>query len=397
MKFNFICSQCARRFDIDPHLSVCPECSRSQEADQPLAGVLEVELHPDTAAVQAADTAALLPVESRYFPPIPVGNTPLWQPRALRREFGMPRLYIKDDGANPTSSLKDRASFLVSAFAAKHGIGEIVVASTGNAGSSMAGVGAAAGQKVILFLPKTAPAAKLVQALQYGATVHRVDGPYDLAYELSVAYSQQSGGMSRNTAYNPMTIEGKKTVSLELVQQLEKTPEFVFVGTGDGCITSGVYKGFRDLKQLGIIDTIPTVVSVQAETSDALYRAFHTGRFEYKPTHTVADSICVDVPRNGFHALAQLKTHGGRVITVSDEMILDAQARLSRTTGLFTEPASAAAFAGFVKIRSELRDDAVVVILATGNGLKDSAAATKGIDVPERVIRSLDDIQPPPG
>ena len=390
MKFNYTCSECGQRFDIDPRLTVCPDCSRKQAPDQPLAGVLEVELHPD--ADQAFDAAALLPVEKRYFPPIPIGNTPLWQPQTLRREFDMPLLYIKDDGANPTSSLKDRASFLVSAFAAKHGIHEIVVASTGNAGSSMAGVGAAAGQQVILFLPKTAPLAKLVQALQYGATVYRVDGPYDLAYDLSLAYSKKSGGMSRNTAYNPMTIEGKKTVSLELFTQLKRVPDVVFVGTGDGCITSGVYKGFRDLKQLGMIDAIPTIVSVQAETSDALHRAFYSGRFENKPTHTVADSICVDVPRNGIHAVAQLKRFGGRVITVSDEMILAAQARLSRTTGLFTEPASAAAFAGFVKIRSELPDNAVVVILATGNGLKDSSAASRGIQVPERIIRSLDDI-----
>lgn len=390
MEFNYICSQCGRRFDIDPRLNVCPDCGRNQSPDQPLAGVLEVELRG--AAPPSFDPAALLPVEKRYFPPIPVGNTPLWEPRALRREFDLPQLYIKDDGANPTSSFKDRASFLVSAFAAKHGIGEIVVASTGNAGSSMAGVGAAAGQKVILFLPKTAPAAKLVQALQYGATVHRVDGPYDLAYDLSLAYSKKSGGMSRNTAYNPMTIEGKKTVSTELFRQLNRAPDVVFVSAGDGCITAGVYKGFRDLKQLGFIESIPTVVAVQAETSNALYRAFRTGRFDSQPSHTVADSICVDVPRNGLHALIQLQKFGGRVVTVSDEMILAAQARLSRTTGLFTEPAGAAAFAGFVKIRPELRDDAVVVILATGNGLKDTGAAARGVQVPERVIRSLDDI-----
>jgi threonine synthase len=390
MNFNYICSECNRRFEIDPRLTVCPDCCRRQVPDQPLTGVLEVELQGTADA--SVDPAELLPVERRYFPPIPVGNTPLWRPQALRRQFEMPSLYIKDDGANPTSSLKDRASFLVSAFAAKHGINEIVVASTGNAGSSMAGVGAAAGQDVILFLPQTAPAAKLVQALQYGATVHRVDGPYDLAYDLSLAYSKTKGGMNRNTAFNPMTIEGKKTVSLELVRQLGKAPDVVFVGTGDGCITAGVYKGFRDLKQLGMIDAVPTVVAVQAETANALHRAFQSGRFDSRPAHTVADSICVDVPRNGIHALAQLKKFGGQVITVSDEMILAAQAQLSRTTGLFTEPASAAAFAGFVKIRSELPDDAVIVILATGNGLKDSSAAARGIHIPDGVVRSLDDI-----
>ncbi|MBC2743571.1 MAG: pyridoxal-phosphate dependent enzyme [Desulfosarcina sp.] len=293
---------------------------------------------------------------------------------------------------NPTSSFKDRASFLVSAFAGKFGIRDIVLASTGNAGSSMAGVGAAAGQRVTLFLPEAAPAAKLVQALQYGATVHRVRGNYDLAYDLSMTFSVKKGGMNRNTAYNPMTIEGKKTVSLELYQQLKGTPDYIFVATGDGCILAGVYKGFRDLKRLGLIDRIPVVYSVQAETSDALYRAFHTGTFENIPTRTIADSICVDVPRNGFHALEQLKKYGGCVITVSDQMILDAQVRLSRSTGLFTEPAGAAAFAGFLKVRSELPTDAIIVLLATGNGLKDSASAEKGITVPETTITDIETI-----
>ena len=389
--FNYICSECGERFDIDPRRYVCPLCSDRQLDNQPLSGVLEVELR-GLADGNKVDIGKLLPVDKRYFPSIPVGNTPLWEPEALRKELGFSALYIKDDGANPTSSFKDRASFLVSAFAKQNGIDTIVVASTGNAGSSMAGIGAAAGQKVILFLPQSAPSAKLIQALQYGATVYRVDGNYDRAYDLSLAYTQVAGGMNRNSAYNPMTIEGKKTVSLELFQQLKKAPDVLFVGTGDGCIVAGVYKGFRDLKQLGYIDDIPQIFSVQSDTSDALYRAFKTGRFENRPTHTVADSICVDVPRNGFHSLSQLNKYDGRVITVSDEMILASQARLSRSTGLFTEPASAAAFAGFLKVKSEIPRDAVVVILATGNGLKDSKAAAQGILIPDRAIRSLDDI-----
>ena len=258
----------------------------------------------------------------------------------------------------------------------------------------MAGIGAAAGQQVTLFLPETAPPAKLVQALQYRATVHRVRGNYDLAYDLSMEYVQARGGMSRNTAYNPMTIEGKKSVSLELYHQLGHTaPDVLFVATGDGCIIAGVYKGFRDLKQLGLIETVPTIFSVQAATSDALYRAFQTGKFDNRPTHTIADSICVDVPRNGFHALKQLKKYGGEVITVSDDEIIEAQARLSGSAGLFTEPASAAAMAGFLKVHAQLDRQASVVILATGNGLKDNRAAEKGITVPAKAVQSIDDIQ----
>lgn len=390
MEFGYVCTQCGNTYTIDPQVMVCPSCAKHQPTDQPLVGILEVAF--SGTVDKNFDVHDLLPVERQYFPPIPVGNTPLWRPSNLRRETGFNNLFIKDDGANPTSSFKDRASFLVSAFAGKFGIRDIVLASTGNAGSSMAGVGAAAGQRVTLFLPEAAPAAKLVQALQYGATVHRVRGNYDLAYDLSMTFSVKKGGMNRNTAYNPMTIEGKKTVSLELYQQLKGTPDYIFVATGDGCILAGVYKGFRDLKRLGLIDRIPVVYSVQAETSDALYRAFHTGTFENIPTRTIADSICVDVPRNGFHALEQLKKYGGCVITVSDQMILDAQVRLSRSTGLFTEPAGAAAFAGFLKVRSELPTDAIIVLLATGNGLKDSASAEKGITVPETTITDIETI-----
>jgi len=390
MKFNYICSECGRRYEIEPHLYVCPACSVRQAADQPLAGVLEVELHGGIG--ENFEIADLLPVDGRYFPPIPVGNTPLWEPQRLRRATGFAHLYCKDEGANPTSSLKDRASFLVSAFAARHDLHTVAVASTGNAGSSMAGVGAAAGQRVVLFLPAGAPPAKLIQALQYGATVHRVDGSYDRAYDLCMGFVAETGAVSRNTGHNPMTIEGKKTVALEIFRQLKRSPDCIFVSAGDGCITSGVYKGFRDLRQLGLTDTVPKVFAVQATGSDALLRAFRHGKFAGAPSRTVADSICVDVPRNGVHALAQLKTYGGRVLAVSDEAILDAQARLARSAGLFTEPAGAAAFAGFLAVRGELPAESVVVILATGNGLKDSDAAGKGIRIPEKTVRTLDEI-----
>ncbi len=390
MQFSYTCSDCGQVYPIQPELTVCPTCQEKQMPDQPLQGVMEVELEGQIDP--EFDISDLLPVPRQFFPAIPVGGTPLWQPVNLQHELGLPCLYIKDDGLNPTCSLKDRASFLVSAFAAQHDINEIVLASTGNAGSSMAGIGAAAGQKIILFLPAAAPQAKLVQALQYGATVHRVDGSYDLAYDLALEYCKRFGGMSRSTAFNPMTLEGKKTVSLEIFQQLKSVPDFVFVPTGDGCILSGVYKGFRDLLKLGLIDAIPVVVAVQAAGSDALYRAHQSGAFEAQPSQTIADSICVDAPRNGRHALKQLRKYNGRVITVTDEEIIAAQSHLSRSAGLFSEPAGSAAFAGLLKIAAELPRSAQIVILATGNGLKDIAAASQGIAVPEHTIQNLNDI-----
>jgi threonine synthase len=390
INFTYRCTICSATYEIRPEYTVCPQCASDQQADQPLHGILEVELHGQADA--EFNIADLLPIEPQFFPPIPVGNTPLWEPSRLRRHSGLKNLFIKDDGANPTSSFKDRASWLVSAAARKFGIDEITLASTGNAGSSMAGIGAAAGQHINLFLPESAPPAKLVQALQYGARVFRVNGNYDKAYDLSLAYTRRKGGMNRNTAYNPLTIEGKKTVSLELFAQLGGAPDVVFVSVGDGCILAGVYKGFKDLAQLGYISRVPKIVGVQAETSDALCRAFHSGVFENIPTSTVADSICVDVPRNGVHALSMLKSYDGLMMTVSDQEIIEAQSELSRTTGLFTEPAGAAAYAGLKKMAEGLVPDSIVVVLATGNGLKDTNSAALGLEVLEPCIDTIDDI-----
>jgi len=390
MKFGYICTECGEKFEITPELMVCPSCSANQKTDEPVRGILEVTL--EGSADRNFDIHTLLPVEKQFFPSVPVGNTPLWKPENIRKKTGFKNLYIKDDGVNPTFSFKDRASFLVSAFAKKHGINEIVLASTGNAGSSMAGIGAAAGQKITIFLPETAPVAKLVQAIQYGANVFKVKGNYDLAYDFSLEYSRINGGMNRNTGYNPMTIEGKKTVSLEIFQQLDQAPDYVFVSTGDGCILAGVIKGFKDLLHLGIIEKMPVVYSVQAETSDALYRAYHTGVFENIPTSTVADSICVDVPRNGYHALKLLKEYDGRIIRVSDSEILSAQHELASTAGLFSEPAGATAYAGFLSEGNNIDKDAVVAVITTGNGLKDVASAMKGIKQPTKSITSVKEV-----
>ena len=390
MQTNYQCSQCQKTFSIEPDLMVCPDCSQKQKSDEPLRGVLEVRYQKEVG--KDFDLYQLLPVEKEFFPPIPVGNTPLWQPLNLRSKYQLPRLFIKDDGVNPTGSFKDRASVLVAAFAKKYQINDITLASTGNAGSSMAGVGAAAGLNITLFLPEAAPKAKMIQALQYGARVILVRGNYDKAYDLSLEYSRKVGGLNRSTAYNPMTLEGKKTVSLEIFKQLEQAPDYIFVPTGDGCILGGVYKGFQDLLQIKLISKMPTIFAVQATGSNAIARAFKNKKFDYKSSTTVADSISVDIPRNGYYALAQLQRYQGSCITVTDQEILQAQVELSQSCGLFSEPAGATSFAGLKKISNQLDPKSSIVLLATGNGLKDTVSALKGIKQKEIIIDSLDDI-----
>jgi threonine synthase len=384
MKWFCRCYLCGASYDLVPGRYLCDVCSQQQQADRPLEGVLEL------AWDGVADPHGIpLPVEAEWFAPIPVGNTPLWAPQRLREQFDAPNLWLKDDTCNPSGSFKDRASWLVAAFARKHGVQEIVLASTGNAASSMAAVGAAAGLRIKVFLPASAPPAKRIQVLQYGAELIPVDGSYDQAFDLSLAYSTRTGSMSRNTAYNPLTIEGKKTVSFEIAQDLRQagagTPDHVFVPVGDGVILAGVYRGFEDLLKLGRIQKIPTVWACQAEGSSAIARALASRREGADafgapiPSQTLADSIAVDVPRNGLHALSKLKKYGGQAVIVSDSEILAAQKTLASASGLFAEPSSSAAFAGWLKVRTSIPDQDNCVLLITGSGLKDIKSAALGL------------------
>lgn len=367
---------------------LCPDCRDEVLEGKPLKGVLEVKL-PEAlknslTEFQTTDVFDYLPVEKEYFPSVPVGNTPLIKSKRLNAETGFENLYLKFDGTNPTGSYKDRASYLVSAFAAKNGLNEIVLASTGNAASSMSGIGAAAGQKIIVFLPSSAPKAKLVQCLQYGAQLIPVKGNYDNAFDLSLKFSELTGMLNRNTAYNPLTIEGKKTASFEIINQLGKDADYVFVPTGDGVVLSGIIKGFRDLLFLGVIKKMPKVIAAQSEKSQYIYKAFNTGEFDpaYK-ADTIADSISVDIARNGYNAVEDLKNTNGSSVIVSDDEILKAQQYVSSRSGIFCEPSSAAAAACFFKISKDIPKDSNVVLLLSGHGLKDVENASKLIAIPE--------------
>ncbi|MCX7774658.1 MAG: pyridoxal-phosphate dependent enzyme [Rectinemataceae bacterium] len=390
--WHYRCPTCGSTYAIEPGRYVCDVCATSQRPDEPLRGVLECTWEGDDPALGSLP----LPVEAPYFPPIPVGETPLWAPERLRAELGMPHLWLKDDTCNPSGSYKDRASWLVAAFARKFGIGEIVLASTGNAASSMACIGAAAGIRIKVYVPKAAPIAKRVQILQYGAELVEVDGTYDLAFDQSLAYSRATGMLSRNTAYNPLTIEGKKTASFEIARDLGaalasqgaasvrtdtvyRAPDHVFVPTGDGVIIAGVIRGFEDLLRLGWIEHMPTIWAAQAEGSSAIARALATGRFEAIPSSTIADSISVDIPRNGYYTLNKLRQHKGHAVVVSDADILEAQRSLARMSGLFAEPSSACAYAGFLKARAELDPQSHIVVMLTGSGLKDIRSAARGV------------------
>src|SRR3989475_5727790 len=249
-------------------------------------------------------------------PPLAIGGTPLYQVERLRKYLGMSDLWLKDDTRNPSASLKDRASII----AVTRAEGKTVAcASTGNAASSLAVQAASVGLPCYIFVPQNAPRAKIVQLLMCGAIVFAVQGSYDDAFDLCVEACNVFGWYNRNTGYNPYMVEGKKTVGLEIAEQLGwEVPDTILVPTGDGCIISGVYRGFEDLHQLGMIEHMPRLVAVQAEGSPAIVRALEgDGTVRAYPAHTVADGISVGLPHNGVMAVQCVRASGGHGVTVS--------------------------------------------------------------------------------
>lgn len=399
--FVYRCSTCRKRYQRDAVRYLCPECAKAYRPGMPLLGVLTAEF--DYAAIRRKfkktkpDWSLFSAVERKFFPPYAMVATPFFRSAALGDAFGLADVWIKNDALLPSGSLKDRASFLVVAEANRLGEQTIVTASTGNAASALAAVCAAAGKRAVIFVPQSAPTAKLAQMLLCGAFVVPVKGTYDDAFRLSLEYTARYGGLNRNTAYHPLTIEGKKTVGLEIWQQNAwRVPAMIVVPTGDGVILAGVHKAFSDLRAAGLISKLPRLVCVQASSSDAIHRYLVTGRYRnaVNPT-TIADSISVSIPSNAHLARAAVRESGGFSLTVTDREILAGQRTLAATTGVFAEPAAAAAVAALGKLReaARLKLGDQVVVLITGHGLKDVAAAMKNLRMPAAIAPTAAGLQ----
>ncbi|HXV41938.1 MAG TPA: threonine synthase [Anaerolineae bacterium] len=347
----------------------------------------------------------LLPVMAEaVVPPLTVGWTPLYRTERLAGELGLKHLWVKDDGRLPTASFKDRASAIAVVKAQEKGAQVVTTASTGNAAAALSGLCASVKQPNVIFVPETAPQAKIAQLLTFGSTVMLVKGSYDDAFELCLQAARAYGWYNRNTGYNPYMSEGKKTVSYEICEQLSwQAPDRIFVSVGDGCIIGGVHKGLKDLLALGWIERLPKLMGIQAEGSAYLYQAWKNNEDVLtKPpitAQTVADSISAGLPRDRIKALAAVTETNGAYLTVTDDEILAAIPALARGCGVFAEPAGAAAFAGLVKAINEglISPDERIVVINTGNGLKDVASAMKAVDLvgtqPHRIAPNLDDLE----
>ena len=394
------CIKCGAEYEALPTITTC-SCG----------GVLEIEYDYEyiKSKVSRANLAGnkdftmwryrdFLPMEETSpAPPLRVGWSPMYSSPGLADMIGAKYLFIKDDGQNPTSSLKDRASAMAVVKAREAGAKEIACASTGNAASSLAGACAATGLESFIFVPERAPVGKVAQLLIFGAKVVSVQGDYGAAFRLSAEAIEKYGWYNRNAAINPYLMEGKKTVSFEIAEQLMwEIPDYVAVSVGDGCTIAGVWKGFKDLYSAGLITKLPKLLSVQASGCWPINRAIRENSpLEPMEENTIADSIAVGVPRNPDKAMAAIRESDGVTVEVTDEEILDAMRILGKTAGVFGEPAGVTGTAGIIKAAAKglIPKGAVIVSLVTGNGLKDTANGIKAAGEPIRIPPDMELLQ----
>jgi threonine synthase len=404
---GLVCMICGTSYPVAEATYVCPDHGNE--------GILDVRYDYDVVGAHVSVVSlrddpdrtmwryrALMPVgPAAEPPPLAVGGTPLYDAPRLASDAGVGRLWVKDEGRQPTASLKDRASAIAVVKAREAGASVATTASTGNAAAALAGLAASVGMPTVIFVPSTAPEAKVAQLLAYGATVALVEGSYADAFDLCMAAAAAYGWYNRNTGFNPYMTEGKKTAMLEILEQLSwDPPDAVFVSVGDGSIIGGLHKGVKDALALGWIDRAPRIYGIQSAGSDYLVQAFEDGEDVLVKApiaaSTVADSIGADLPRDRIKAMAAVTETGGAFIRVEDDEILKAIPLLARGAGVFAEPAGAASYAGLLAAarRGLVGTEERVVVLATGSGLKDVASVMRSVSAagsePLRIAPSME-------
>lgn len=399
---GLVCSKCGKMVD-ETVMYNCPDCGTE--------GTLDVIYDMDLVKKELTKEYLLnnddkniwrympiLPLETKEgVAPLQIGWTPLYEAPRLEKAFNIKKVFVKDEGRNPTASFKDRATAVGVAKAIELKKDIMCAASTGNAASSLSGFAACMGIKNYIFVPKNIPEAKLAQLLVFGSNVILVDGDYDTAFDFCLKAVDHFGWYNRSCAINPYLCEGKKTAAFEICEQLGfEVPDKVIMSVGDGCSISSVWKGFKEFYDIGLIDKVPTMVSVQANGSNPVNRTYrrNSREFDYVPPSTIADSISVGVPRNGYKALNALRDSKGITVDVSDDEILSAITELARYTGVFGEPAGVTSFAGLKKLVEQglIGEDETVVFVVSGSGLKDVKSAQKAVTRPELVKPDMEEL-----
>ncbi|HXV65302.1 MAG TPA: threonine synthase [Vicinamibacteria bacterium] len=405
MKFALVCAYCRLREEASTAGRRCSEC------DGPF--VVEVD-RPALTDARDVPAEAGLPGIWRYLPLLPLerrdaivslheGGTPLVAARRLGERIGVSSLFLKDESRNPTGSFKDRMLALGVSRAVELGKSTIVVQSSGNVAAAAAAYAAKAGLRAKIFVPRTVPEEKLLQIQLYGGDLFRIDHDSPAAvFRLMDEVAKALGWyvVSTTALYNPFTLEGARTIAYELFEQTGgELPEWIVVPVGGGGNLGTIWRAFRELNELGLVDRLPRMVGVQAEGCAPFVEAVRLGRsaeetakIRWPEIRTVCGPIADDVVFDAHVALPAVRESFGTAVAVSDTETLDAEAMLARMEGVFVEPSSATTIAALRRLAMEgiVRQESSVCCILTGTGFKDMASARKIVSLPDLVAPTVE-------
>ena len=377
----FTCIACSTRLDPSKRFS-CPRCGELLEITYDLqsrrrAFITSLKKPPPYSVWRYRE---LLPIADAHPISIGEGGTSLTKSDRLARKLGLTKLYFKNEGQNPTASFKDRGMTVVITKAMELGVRTVLCASTGNTSASMSAYAARAGLNASVLIPSGKIAkGKLVQAIIHGAKIVQVSGNFDAALKKARRMAEQRDDLYLVNSLNPYRIEGQKTISFEMWEQLRKrVPDAVFVPVGNAGNISAIWKGFRELKDLHLINRVPRMIGVQAAGAAPIATAYAKGKDRIVPwehPETWASAIRIGAPASWRKALKAVQESSGSILSATDNEIRRAQKLLADHEGIFGEPASAAAIAGLIKARRTglvQAHDAIVCVI-TGHGLKDQS------------------------
>jgi len=397
------CINCGSKYAVDEIVYFCKKCG----------DLLEIKYDYDvlTRALEKSEWEKAPLSVWRYKDFMPIndfskivslneGGTGLHPCPRLGKQLGVRRLYVKNEGENPTGSFKDRGMTVGVTKAVELGVKSVICASTGNTSASLAAYAAKAGLQCTVLIPAGKIAyGKLAQAMIYGAQVLQVRGNFDQALDIVLKLSETHRSIYLLNSINPFRIEGQKSLAYEICDQLsQESPDRVIVPVGNAGNISAIWKGFTEFHTLGFIGQLPKMTGIQAVGAAPIARAIKNGSDKIVPVwkpETIATAIRIGAPVSWKKAVNAIRNSHGTAETVTDTEILDAQKMLAQLEGLFVEPASASSIAGLKKLiaNGEVDKDECIVCVVTGHGLKDPDVAVKVSEKPLEVDAEMEAIE----
>ncbi|WOX57496.1 threonine synthase [Methanoculleus receptaculi] len=387
--YRLVCVHCGAAYPQDQIIYTCSRCGH----------LLSVEYDLDDIEVSRGEWNRRRLSVWRYREILPLrgepvtlqeGGTPLYHLKKIGKDLGLPELYAKHEGMNPTGSFKDRGMTVGVSMALELGMKSVACASTGNTSASLAAYAAKAGVPCVVLLPAGKVAlGKVTQALMHGARVISIRGNFDRALEM-VHELCVSHGLYLLNSVNPYRLEGQKTIGFEVIDQVGGVPDRMVLPVGNAGNISAVYKGLKELEALGFIDRLPMMTGIQAAGSQPVVRAIEQNLNVLIPEsnpETVATAIRIGAPVNAEKALVAIRATGGTAAAVTDEEILAMQKDLARKEGIGVEPASAASVAGVRRLVEQglIDRDERIVCVVTGHLLKDPETVVRQCEPPVEI------------